>query len=172
MGRDRYDDIIDAMPVTLHQQRARDTVRRILTVTEEVIAAGDIDRFTTADIVAAGGGSIGTIYRYFTDRVAILDALYPDRHKSNDRLAAVTALHCKQDRWERDDSTGSFESQADADEWDDYPEGEAARVSFAICAECGRIEAEANEDAGADDWGYRESLWPCATARALGEEAR
>ncbi|WP_213816255.1 TetR/AcrR family transcriptional regulator [Glaciihabitans sp. dw_435] len=37
------------------------------------------DRFTTADVAAIAGCSIGTLYRYYKDRIAILDAIWPDR---------------------------------------------------------------------------------------------
>lgn len=82
----------------------------------------------------------------------------------------VRALHSRQQRWERSDATGSFESKEAAEAWDDT-DGVDFVPSFAICTECGRIEAEANEDAGPDDWGYRESIWPCNTARTLGATA-
>jgi len=82
------------------------------------------------------------------------------------RLGHAREFHSKQDRWERPDAGGSFESKAEADEWDEYEDGLEATVGFAICAECGRIEAEAHEDD--DEWGYRESIWPCRTALALG----
>lgn len=94
---------------------------------------------------------------------------YPDRYVPEmiADLAHVRELHRRQQRWERSDAAGSFESKEDAEAWDDV-EGVDLGPSFAICSECGRIEAEANEDAGPDDWGYRESLWPCLTARTLG----
>jgi Bacterial regulatory proteins, tetR family. len=37
------------------------------------------DRFTTDMIAKRAECSIGTIYRYFADRVDILDELYPNR---------------------------------------------------------------------------------------------
>lgn len=40
------------------------------------------DRFTTAQVADLAGCSIGTVYRYFTDRVALLDAIAPDRDMS------------------------------------------------------------------------------------------
>ena len=40
------------------------------------------DRLTTAQVADLAGCSIGTFYRYFVDRVAILDAIAPDRDQS------------------------------------------------------------------------------------------
>jgi len=78
--RDRYDDIMDALPLTPRQDRARTKVRRMLQVSEQCIERGGIDRLTTKDVALEAGVSIGLVYRYFPDRVAILDALRPDRH--------------------------------------------------------------------------------------------
>ena len=40
------------------------------------------DRFTTAQVADLAGCSIGSVYRYFKDRVALLDAIAPDRDMS------------------------------------------------------------------------------------------
>lgn len=40
------------------------------------------DRFTTAQVADLAGCSIGSVYRYFIDRVALLDAIAPDRDMS------------------------------------------------------------------------------------------
>lgn len=40
------------------------------------------DRLTTADVALLADCAIGTVYRYFTDRVALLDAIAPDRDQS------------------------------------------------------------------------------------------
>lgn len=40
------------------------------------------DRMTTAQVADLAGCSIGSVYRYFKDRVAILDAIAPDRDQS------------------------------------------------------------------------------------------
>ena len=37
--------------------------------------------------------------------------------------------------------------------------------SFEVCVECGRVELEQLREY-ADEWGYRESLWPCKTFEA------
>lgn len=40
------------------------------------------DRMTTAQVAELAGCSIGTFYRYFIDRVALLDSIAPDRDMS------------------------------------------------------------------------------------------
>lgn len=40
------------------------------------------DRLTTGQVATIAGCSIGTVYRYFPDRIAILDHIWPDRDKS------------------------------------------------------------------------------------------
>ena len=40
------------------------------------------DRMTTAQVADLAGCSIGTFYRYFDDRVALLDAIAPERDQS------------------------------------------------------------------------------------------
>lgn len=60
------------------QKRAVSTRLRILRAAKEAIEEKGRDRFTTADVVDRAGLSIGTVYRYFEDRVAIIKVLYPD----------------------------------------------------------------------------------------------
>ncbi|MBF4578920.1 helix-turn-helix domain-containing protein [Frigoribacterium sp. VKM Ac-2530] len=68
------------------QARSLDTLRTILVTADAMISRNGPDRFTTDDLAAAAGVSIGTIYRYFDDRVDILDALSPQRHDAIARL--------------------------------------------------------------------------------------
>jgi len=79
--KDRYDLAIDRLPLVPRQARAVRTVRSMLVAADQMIDADGFDRFTSADVAAAAGVSIGIFYRYFRDRVAVLDALYPDRYE-------------------------------------------------------------------------------------------
>jgi AcrR family transcriptional regulator len=38
------------------------------------------DRFTTVQIAEIAGVSVGTVYRYFDNRLAMLDHVWPDRN--------------------------------------------------------------------------------------------
>lgn len=78
--QDRYDLAIERLPLTPRQDRTVRTVRSMLIVADQMIDRDGFDRFTSADIARAAGVSIGIFYRYFADRVAVLDALYPDRY--------------------------------------------------------------------------------------------
>lgn len=79
--KDRYDLAIERLPLTPRQARAVRTVRSMLVAADQMIQAEGFDRFTSADVASAAGVSIGIFYRYFRDRVAVLDALYPDRYE-------------------------------------------------------------------------------------------
>ncbi len=65
------------------QARSNETLQRIKTAAHEVAAELGRDRFTTADVAIRAGVSIGTIYRYFPDRISIMDALWPRRHEAD-----------------------------------------------------------------------------------------
>ncbi|MBF4628914.1 TetR/AcrR family transcriptional regulator [Curtobacterium flaccumfaciens] len=63
------------------QARSAARLTGIEQAAETAIATIGIDKFTTADVARIAGCSIGTVYRYFPDRVAILDRLRPNRHE-------------------------------------------------------------------------------------------
>lgn len=63
------------------QQRAQKTARLILVAVADLVEEeGRYETFTTAEVAERAGISIGTVYRYATDRVELLNALYPNRH--------------------------------------------------------------------------------------------
>jgi hypothetical protein len=64
------------------QSRAVQTLQRIETAALEVLVEQGRDRFSTSDVAANAGCAIGTVYRYFSDRVALLDHIWPDRDRS------------------------------------------------------------------------------------------
>jgi AcrR family transcriptional regulator len=57
------------------QERSRRTVQRILQATEEIIATEGVDAATTRTIAQRAKVSAPSLYRFFDDRDAILDAL-------------------------------------------------------------------------------------------------
>lgn len=57
------------------QERSRDTVERLLNVTEQLLEEAGLDRLTTVLIAKRAGLSVGTLYEYFPNKHAILFAL-------------------------------------------------------------------------------------------------
>lgn len=69
----------DTLRVTPTQARSQKRLESLRQAAREVIAEQGRDRFTTNQIALRAGCSIGTFYRYFPDRVAVLDDLFPTR---------------------------------------------------------------------------------------------
>ena len=71
----------------------RETVRlRILDAAEELIAARGVSRAGLAQIAKRAGVAVGTLYNYFTDRDALLRALFDSRRAVvRAQLRAATA---------------------------------------------------------------------------------
>jgi AcrR family transcriptional regulator len=61
------------------QNRAVRTKQEIEGAAITVLKTIGRDAFTTSDVAKQAGVSIGTLYRYFEDRIAILDAVWPER---------------------------------------------------------------------------------------------
>ncbi|WP_165066119.1 TetR/AcrR family transcriptional regulator [Marisediminicola senii] len=63
------------------QKRAGRTVATIEAAVRDILADPEWgrDRLTTGQVAKLAGVSIGTIYRYFPDRLALLDHVWPDR---------------------------------------------------------------------------------------------
>ncbi|MFO7690662.1 MAG: TetR/AcrR family transcriptional regulator [Cryobacterium sp.] len=57
------------------QQRSASRLSELLDAAAEVVDLVGFDRITTAMIAERAGASIGTVYRYYPDRVAVLQAL-------------------------------------------------------------------------------------------------
>jgi len=57
--------------------RSSRTVEKIEAAALQAITMFGRDRFTTHDIATLSGVSIGTVYRYFPDRIAILNRVAP-----------------------------------------------------------------------------------------------
>ena len=72
-------------------------------------------------------------------------------------VEAIRALHRPETRYvARGYEEYSFETRSDALEY-----GEEV-TTFDVCVHCGRVETDDDEDRR-----YRDSIWPCATAKAL-----
>ncbi|KQP01227.1 TetR/AcrR family transcriptional regulator [Leifsonia sp. Leaf264] len=57
------------------QQRGADRLNALLDAAATIVDEIGFDRLTTAMIAERSGASIGTVYRYFPDRIAVLQAL-------------------------------------------------------------------------------------------------
>jgi AcrR family transcriptional regulator len=90
-----YQDVINRILPKLRnrpqQARAMETLRSLVAAADDLINEVGVDRFRMEDLAPRAGVAQGTIYRYFTDRVDILDALAPNRHAAAQRLDAVRA---------------------------------------------------------------------------------
>lgn len=69
-------NIIRNLPV---QRRSEAQLTALEDATVEAINQYGRDSFTTNQVAEIAGVSIGTVYRYFPNRVALLNHLWPDR---------------------------------------------------------------------------------------------
>lgn len=88
----RWTEIIENLPHPPRQLRGKNTVAALLDASETAITERGIERFTTGDVARIAGLSIGTVYKYFADRVAILDAIRPHRYDDADTLPQISQL--------------------------------------------------------------------------------
>ncbi|TAM70110.1 MAG: TetR/AcrR family transcriptional regulator [Microbacteriaceae bacterium] len=73
------------------QGRSAARVDTLLDAAAFVVDETGVDRLTTAMVSERAGASIGTVYRYFPDRIALLEGLR-DRAESRYRLAVVAEI--------------------------------------------------------------------------------
>lgn len=85
------------------QKRSLARLEGIADAARRVIQSKGRDRFTTGDVAKEAGCAVGTVYRYFPDRVAILDYIIPNRDSAEEVLLDVRAI-----------LTGTDESSAEA----------------------------------------------------------
>lgn len=69
------------------QKRSEVTIEKLRSAARTVIAREGRDRFTTSQIVAEAGVSVGILYRYWANRIDVLDDLYPNRTEGLGELA-------------------------------------------------------------------------------------
>ncbi len=70
------------------QQRSQDRLEQILVAAAEVFWEMGYDKATTHDIAERAGTAVGTIYRFFPDKLAIFHALEKRHRDSIDRIQA------------------------------------------------------------------------------------
>ena len=74
------------------QERSAARIDALLDAAAEVVDEIGFDRLTTAMVAERAGASIGTVYRYFPDRIVLLQALR-DRALLRYRRSVVEAIH-------------------------------------------------------------------------------
>jgi AcrR family transcriptional regulator len=75
------------------QQRSRATVDALVEAAAHVLAARGWEKFTTNEVARVAGASIGSLYQYFPDKLALAEAIR-ERH-----LGAVLAVLPDPDAW-------------------------------------------------------------------------
>ena len=73
------------------QARSRQRLRRVLDAADELLAGAGASAFTTTRIAAAAGVPIGSVYRFFDDKEAIVEALAIRYWRDFDDLVAGVA---------------------------------------------------------------------------------
>jgi AcrR family transcriptional regulator len=71
----------DSLRNPVKQQRSKQTVAAMEDAIRQLLRDPAVgrDRFTTAQVAELSGSSIGSVYRYFPNREAMLDRVWPDR---------------------------------------------------------------------------------------------
>ncbi|MET0976177.1 MAG: TetR/AcrR family transcriptional regulator [Leifsonia sp.] len=88
------------------QQRGADRLNALLDAAAAIVDEIGFDRLTTAMIAERSGASIGTVYRYFPDRIAVLQALRERAvRRFRVRIVAVMETMTEANWWEALDSS-------------------------------------------------------------------
>lgn len=101
---------IHASLIRNEPMQARSTARlaALLDAAAAVVAETGYERLTTAMVAEGAGASIGTVYRYFPDRIAVLQSLAArNEERLTERIVKAIA-DPKHSTW-RDGLTGAFE---------------------------------------------------------------
>lgn len=158
------------------QARGKAKVADIREAARVVLERVGRDLFTLEAVRQEAGVSIGTVYRYWADRMELLDEIQPVRRHG---VTEVLALHRKQTLYSPPGNLDiSFDDPSEAVEYDwfddhevDPDDGElAAQIArlrtFEVCAHCCALEGRWPNEHG-EEWGIQLAIWPCATIRLL-----
>lgn len=91
------------------QNRSERTLARLTDAARELVDEVGYDRFTTADVAVRAGVSIGTVYRYFPDRIGLLDAIDSGRRVAAEVRAERARQYAKWGEQNHPDGTGPKE---------------------------------------------------------------
>ncbi len=73
------------------QKRAQERVERILSIATDLIADRGIDGVTMSDVAEQAGVSIGSLYQYFPDKIAIVSSL-AERYNAEGQACVAAEL--------------------------------------------------------------------------------
>ena len=93
-GNSVNEDVLRKKPA---QSRSSDRVKDILSAARTHYTEVGRDRFNTTAVAQLAGCSVGTLYRYFVDRVALMDAFVPHRDSHEHKLREIHAAVEKHD---------------------------------------------------------------------------
>lgn len=92
IGADAENRLSTTVRLTPIQQRSTKRLEDLLDATAHYIHHNGYETLTTAHVAEISGASIGTVYRYFPDRIALLEALITrNLHRATEALQV--ALH-------------------------------------------------------------------------------
>jgi hypothetical protein len=94
------------------------------------------------------------------DHDQVLAEVVAERDRLRAAVDDVLALHRSEKRYHDGSAEWSTDDPSEIAEEHDYPLDEVPY--FEVCAHCGEIEMSQSDHAS-----YLESMWPCATVRAL-----
>ena len=88
----RVDSATSSVRLEPVQQRSTRRLEDLLNAAATYIHDNGFETLTTAHVSDIAGSSIGTVYRYFPDRIALLDALAQrNAERAEEKLAAVVS---------------------------------------------------------------------------------
>lgn len=88
------------------QSRASFTLNCVVEAARQVADERGYDRLTTANVAERAGVSIGTVYRYFADRLAIINAIDPEYSITAEVTAERRRQNAKWGKQDHPDGTG------------------------------------------------------------------
>src|SRR5215213_6468815 len=85
------------------QARSRALIQRVLDAAEDLLADEGVEALTTTRIAAEADVAVGSLYQYFPDKGAIVDALAGRYLEEFEGLMAALAARAAAERWQGDE---------------------------------------------------------------------
>lgn len=104
------------------QARANATIDKIVAAAREEIRLVGRDRYSTGDVAKRAGVSVGVIYRYFPDKFALFEHIYPSTITTVEQLEQLPAgsvVRCSSDEvfWQWTTGMWIVASYDDTTQW-------------------------------------------------------